>query len=187
MLVVFGSLETRRKPNQTETSRAQQARLATSYGQGNKADHGCLPHGDLPRYLSRRLRTGRQLRRPRRQTGLRRNRIAGMVSIRQRPAEGTDRATLGHWEGDLIIGRNNTSAIGTLVERSTGWTMLVPLPHGYKADQIRQPLNDQLLRLPAQLRRSLTRDQGPQMRDWKDIAAATGIDTFSAIHIHHGS
>jgi len=134
--------------------------------------------GGLHRDLTRCLRTARQLRRPRRLAAQRKNRILDMVNIHQRPAEATDRATPGHWEGDLIIGRNNRSAIGTLVERSTGWTMLVHLPDGYKPEQLREPLTQQLSRLPAPLRRSLTWDQGPEMRDWKQVATATGVDIY---------
>ncbi|HZM82552.1 MAG TPA: IS30 family transposase [Candidatus Limnocylindrales bacterium] len=134
--------------------------------------------GELSRELTGCLRTGRRLRRPRRLAGQRRNRIPGMVNIGQRPAEAEDRTVAGHWEGDLIVGRNNRSAIGTLVERATGWTMLVHLPDGYKAEQLREPLTQQLLRLPPQLRRSLTWDQGPEMRDWQQVAAATGIGIY---------
>ena len=134
--------------------------------------------GGLSRDLTRCLRSGRQLRRPRRQAGQRRNRILDMVNIAQRPAEATNRAIAGHWEGDLIIGRGNRTAIGTLVERATGATMLVHLPDGYKPEQLREPLTRQLLQLPPQLRRSLAWDQGPEMRDWKDVAAATGVDIY---------
>jgi IS30 family transposase len=138
-----------------------------------------LPHlGRLQREPARCLRTGRRLRRPRRQAGQRKNRIPDMVGIAQRPAEVDDRVTPGDWEGDLIVGRHNRTAIGTLVERSTGWTMLVHLPEGYKSDQVRGPLIAQLLTVPTKLRRTLTWDQGAEMRDWKDIAAATGVDIY---------
>jgi IS30 family transposase len=134
--------------------------------------------GGLRRELTRCLRTGRTLRRPCRKSGQRKNRIPDMVNIRQRSAEAIDRATFGHWEGDLIIGKNNASAIGTLVERSTGLTMLVHLPNGYKPEQFRDPLTAKLKTLPQELRQSLTWDQGTEMRDWKDVAAAAGIDIY---------
>jgi len=134
--------------------------------------------GGLHRDLSRCLRTGRRLRRARRQVGQRRNRVLDMVNIAARPAEAADRVVPGHGEGDVILGRGNRSAIGTLVQRVTGATMLVALPDGDQAEQLRGPLTDQLMRLPAPLRRSLTWDQGPQMRDWKQIAAATNVDIY---------
>jgi IS30 family transposase len=92
--------------------------------------------GALRRDLTKCLRTGRALRRPRRQPHQRKNRIPDMINISERPAEADDRAVPGHWEGDLIIGKDNLSAIGTLVERTTGYTMLVHLPDGYKAEQV---------------------------------------------------
>lgn len=82
--------------------------------------------GALRRELTRCLRTGRALRRPSRKPGQRKNRIPDMVNISQRPPEAADRAVPGHWEGDLIIGKQNATAIGTLVERTTGYTMLLP-------------------------------------------------------------
>ena len=77
--------------------------------------------------------------------------------ISQRPAEAADRAVPGHWEGDLIIGAANASAIGTLVERSTRFTMLLHLPHGSGAEAVRDAIVDTITTLPAQLRRSLNR------------------------------
>ncbi len=134
--------------------------------------------GGLRREVTRCLRTGRSLRRPCRKAGQRKNRILDMVNIKLRPAEADDRTVVGHWEGDLIIGKNNTSAIGTLVERSTGLTMLVHLPHGYKSDQVPHPLIAQLKTVPSHMLRSLAWDQGAEMRDWKQIAAAVGIDIY---------
>jgi IS30 family transposase len=90
--------------------------------------------GALRRELTRALRTGRAMRIPNRQGARRKNLVLpDMVNISARPAEATDRAVPGHSEGDLIIGKNNASAIGTLVERSSGYTILVPLPQGFKA------------------------------------------------------
>ena len=91
--------------------------------------------GALRCELDRCLRTGRALREPGRHAGQRRSRIVrDMVNISQRPPEAADRAVPGHWEGDLMIGRRNASAIATLVERATGFAMLVALPDGYKPD-----------------------------------------------------
>ena len=134
--------------------------------------------GALRRDLTRCLRTGRALRRPCRQPGQRKNRIPDMINIAQRPAEAEDRAVPGHWEGDLIIGKKNLSAIGTLVERTTGYTMLVHLPDGYKPEQVRDALAAKIQTLPEILRASLTWDQGPEMRDWKQVSVAADIDIY---------
>ena len=134
--------------------------------------------GALRRDLARCLRTGRALRRPCRQPGQRKNRIPDMINIAQRPAEADDRAVPGHWEGDLIIGKNNASAIGTLVERTTGYTMLVHLPDGYKPEQVSDALAAKIQTIPEILRASLTWDQGPEMRDWKQVSVATEIDIY---------
>ena len=134
--------------------------------------------GALRRDLARCLRTGRALRRPCRQPGQRKNRIPDMINIAQRPAEADDRAVPGHWEGDLIIGKNNASAIGTLVERTTGYTMLVHLPDGYKPEQVSDALAAKIQTIPEILRASLTWDQGPEMRDWKQVSVATDIDIY---------
>jgi IS30 family transposase len=88
--------------------------------------------GALKRELTRYLRTGRALRKPGRQAGQRKNRIPDMVNIAERPPEADDRRVPGHWEGDLLIGKRNATAIGTLVERASGFAMLVSLPDGYK-------------------------------------------------------
>jgi IS30 family transposase len=101
-----------------------------------------------------------------------------MVNVSERPAEAADRAVPGHWEGDLIIGKNNASAIGTLVERSTGYTMLLHLPDGYKPEQVCDALAAKIQELPEVLRRSLTWDQGPEMRDWKQVGVAADVDIY---------
>jgi IS30 family transposase len=93
--------------------------------------------GALRRELTRCLRTGRTLRQPGRHAGQRKTRIVrDMVNISQRPPEAQDRAVPGHWEGDLLIGKRNQTAIGTLVERATGFAMLVPLPDGYRPEHV---------------------------------------------------
>jgi IS30 family transposase len=134
--------------------------------------------GALRRDLTRCLRTGRAVRRPCRKTGQRKNRIPNMINISERPAEVEDRAVPGDWEGDLIIGKNNATAIGTLVERSTGYTMLLHLPDGYKPEQVRDALAAKIHTLPAVLRGSLTWDQGPEMRDWKHVSVSAEIDIY---------
>ena len=134
--------------------------------------------GALKRELTRHLRTGRTLRKPGRRTGQRRNRIPDMVNISDRPQEADDRAIPGHWEGDLLLGKNNQTAIGTLVERATGYAMLVHLPNGYKTEQVVPAIAAKIKTLPESLRRSLTWDQGIEMREWKQIPLATGIDVY---------
>jgi IS30 family transposase len=126
--------------------------------------------GALTQELTRYLRTGRGLRHPSRKTGQRKNRIPDMVNISKRPAEVEDRAIPGHWEGDLIIGKGNQTAIGTLVERSTNYTMLVHLPDGYTAEKMRDALTVKIKTLPDALRGTLTWDQGVGMREWKKVA-----------------
>jgi IS30 family transposase len=128
--------------------------------------------GALRRELARHLRTGRALRRPRRTEEERRGRIPGTVHISERPAEAADRAVPGHWEGDLIEGRGGKSQIGTLVERSTRFTMLVPLPEGKSAPAVADALTPVIAGLPDALRRSLTWDQGKEMTAHADIAVA---------------
>jgi IS30 family transposase len=134
--------------------------------------------GALRRELTRYLRTGRALRKPGRQVGQRKNRIPDMVSIAERPPEADDRRVPGHWEGDLLIGKRNATAIGTLVERASGFAMLVALPDGYKPEQVAPALARKVQTLPEALRRSLTWDQGPEMRDWKQVHVDAGIDVF---------
>src|SRR6266571_9075620 len=96
--------------------------------------------GALRRELAVHLRTGRAVRKPRRSAYQRRGRIPDMVNINQRPAEVEDRAIPGHWEGDLLMGKNNKSAIGTLVERSSRYVMLLHLPGGVSAPEVRDAM-----------------------------------------------
>ncbi|MER7461044.1 IS30 family transposase, partial [Micromonospora sp. NPDC126480] len=105
--------------------------------------------GELRRELARALRTGRARRRPRRQAQQRTPRfVTPMVMISERPAEAEDRAVPGHWEGDLIIGKDGASAIGTLVERATRYVMLLHLPDGRTADHVRDALIKTVQTLP---------------------------------------
>ena len=134
--------------------------------------------GALKRELTRYLRTGRALRKPGRQVGQRKNRIPDMVNIAQRPPEADERRVPGHWEGDLLIGKRNQTAIGTLVERASGFAMLVPLPDGYKPEHVAPALARKVQTRPDALRRSLTWDQGPEMRDWKQVHVDADIEVF---------
>jgi transposase, IS30 family len=130
--------------------------------------------GALRRELASCLRTGRALRKPRRKEGERRGRIKDMVMISERPAEAADRAVPGHWEGDLIIGSRN-SAIGTLVERSTRFVLLLHLPHGHGAAAVAAAMTEAMATMPAALRRSLTWDQGSEMAGHAQITVATDL------------
>jgi transposase, IS30 family len=134
--------------------------------------------GALRRELAVSLRTGRALRRPRRRADQRRGRIPGMVMISERPAEAADRAVPGHWEGDLIMGARNASAIGTLVERTTRFVMLLHLPHGRDPAAVAEAMTGAMAALPAQLRRSLTWDQGKEMAAHRQITLAAGLDIY---------
>jgi transposase, IS30 family len=134
--------------------------------------------GALKQELTRCLRTGRAVRRPSRKVGQRKNRIPNMINISERSAEADDRAVPGHWEGDLIIGRKNLSAIGTLVERTTNYTMLLHLPDGYTPELVRDALSAKIKTLPEVLRASLTWDQGPEMGKWKQVSVDADIDIF---------
>ena len=100
------------------------------------------------------------------------------MSISARPAEAADRAVPGHWEGDLIIGKDGASAIGTLVERSTRYCLLLHLPHGHGAEQVRDAMINTIATLPDHLWRSLTWDRGLEMRKHRDISTATGLAIY---------
>ena len=134
--------------------------------------------GALRRELAASLRTGRALRKPRRKEGERRGMIPGMVMISERPAEAEDRAVPGHWEGDLIMGARNGSAIGTLVERSTRFVLLLHLPHGHDPASVAAAMTQTMGGLPAALRRSLTWDRGKEMGYHAQISLATDLDIY---------
>ncbi|WP_405803418.1 IS30 family transposase [Streptomyces sp. NBC_00210] len=135
--------------------------------------------GELRRQLAGALRSGRARRKPHRQANCRQPRFTDpMVMISDRPAEAEDRAVPGHWEGDLIIGKDSASAIGTLVERATRYVMLLHLPDGRGAEQVRDALQETVQRLPAHLKRSLTWDQGSEMAAHKSFTLATDVPVY---------
>lgn len=135
--------------------------------------------GNLERSGVRVLRSGRARRRPQRRLDQRMTRfVEPMTMISDRPEEVAERLVAGHWEGDLITGRKNRSAIGTLVERTTRYLMLLHLPDGHTAEQVSTALVDAFQSLPASLRRSITWDQGSEMACHGDITTATGMDVY---------
>jgi IS30 family transposase len=151
--------------------------------------------GALRRELTACLRTGRALRVPRaRSRGRGKSFIVPEIMISERPAEAADRAVPGHWEGDLILGLES-SAIGTLVERTTRFTMLLHLPRmaehgagarikngpalaGHGAEAVRDSITNTITSLPEQLRRSLTWDQGAEMSQHARLKIDTGVNVF---------
>ena len=137
--------------------------------------------GSLRRDVEAKLRTGRTLRRPRKQTnasGRGKHRIPNMLLISERPAEIEDRAVPGHWEGDLIIGKDNGSQIGTLVERATRFVMLVHLPDSRDAQVMAMALTKVVKTLPSELAKSLTWDQGIEMAKHARVTLATDMDIY---------
>jgi IS30 family transposase len=133
--------------------------------------------GELRRELARCLRTGRAQRRSRARQE-RRGRLTDMVMISERPAEVADRAVPGHWEGDLIVGKNGKSAIGTLVERTTRFVLLLHLPQGRSAEQVREAMTATIQTLPSSLRRTLTWDQGKEMAVRVQFSVDTDVDVY---------
>lgn len=134
--------------------------------------------GGLRRELKARLRTGRTLRSPSRKPAQRQRRIPDMVNIVERPLEANGRAVPGHWEGDLIMGAKNESAVGTLVDRSTRFVQLLHLPHGHDPVAVRDEMIRAINRLPQTLRRSVTWDQGMEMRRHREITMATNMEIY---------
>jgi IS30 family transposase len=140
-----------------------------------------LPCGALKRELARYLRRRQRVRRPRKVRRSSRP-IQDLFSIDARPKEVADRTVPGHWEGDLLVGHANASALGTLVERTTRFAVLVPLK-AKDAATVRQAFARELRTLLAQLRRSLTYDQGPAMREHRLFTKQTTMRVYFA-HPH---
>jgi len=133
--------------------------------------------GALRKELHQALRTGRAMRRPQARSAIkRRSRIPEMVLISERPAEVEDRAVPGHWEGDLIVG-SKKSYIGTLVERQTRFVMLLKLANP-TAEEVRRAMTTRIKTLPAELRRSVTWDQGNEMALHREFTIATGMPVY---------
>jgi IS30 family transposase len=133
--------------------------------------------GELRRELSRCLRSGRAQRRPRSRLE-RRGGIRDKVMISERPAEVADRAVPGHWEGDLVMGAGNRSAVGTLVERTTRYVLLLHLAHGKEAEPVQEAMQQAIATLPAELCRTITWDQGKEMASHRRFTIDTGIQVY---------
>lgn len=134
--------------------------------------------GELKTELTLALRTGRARRVPRGSTRPKQARIRAMVNISERPAEAEDRAVPGHWEGDLVIGKGGKSQVATLVERHSRFVMIVRVPYDRCADRVARLLSGQIGSLPAELRRSITWDQGVEMADHASFTVATNVPVF---------
>jgi len=134
--------------------------------------------GALGKELSQYLRTGRKVRHARKASnkGQGRGQIVDAISISERPAEVSDRAVPGHWEGDLISGKNN-SHIATLVERKSRYVLLAKVPSKH-THVVVKAVSAKIKKLPAELRRSLTWDQGKEMADHKELSIATDMQVY---------
>lgn len=144
-----------------------------------------LPRGVLKKALIAGLRQERKYRR-KRKTGNpeeKRGKIAEMLSIEERPREVADRIVPGHWEGDTIVGKHRQSALGTLVERTTRYTILVPIPAN-DAASVREAFAKEIRTIPEELRKTLTYDQGKEMSEHKQFTMETDMQVYFA---HPGS
>ena len=145
-----------------------------------------LPRGELKQTLLKALRQEHKYRRTQKVGKPEENRgkIANMLSIEERPAEVADRTMPGHWEGDLILGKYKRSALGTLVERTTRYTILVPLGNQKDALSVREAYAEAFKTVPDEMRKTLTYDQGKEMSQHEQFTIDTGIQVFFA---HPGS
>lgn len=133
--------------------------------------------GELRRELARCLRSGRTTRRARGHVE-KRGRLPGMINISERPAEADDRAVPGHWEGDIILGEGSRSAVGTLVERTTRFLLLLDLKGDRSAEAVDAAMRKAIKTLPKELLRSITWDQGAEMAKHLDFTVETGIPIY---------
>ena len=133
--------------------------------------------GALRKELAACLRTGRAIRRNRSRLDAATN-VKDKVMISERPAEVEDRAVPGHWEGDLITGKNNRSAVGTLVERTTRYVMLLHLEGDHSAETVRTAMAAKIATLPSHLVKSITWDQGSEMAHHARFTVETGVDVY---------
>ena len=145
-----------------------------------------LPRGELKRTLIQTLRQEHKYRRTKKaqKEGERRGKIANMLSIEERPTEVADRSVPGHWEGDLILGKYKRSALGTLVERTTRFTILVPLGDQKDAVAVRKAYAAAFQSIPTELKKTLTYDQGKEMSEHQQFTIDTNIEVYFA---HPGS
>lgn len=135
--------------------------------------------GSLRQDLARKLSTARRARKPRGSVDRRANSpYREAFKISERPAEVTDRAVPGHWEGDLILGAANGSAVGTLVERSTRFVILLHLPGRHDAESVAEAMIREMGKLPAHLRRSLTWDRGVEMAGYREVQLALDMPVY---------
>jgi len=140
-----------------------------------------LPRGSLKTMLIKALRQERKYRRTQKRGNIveMRGKIADMLSIEERPAKVADRTIPGHWEGDLIVGKHKQTAIGTLVERRTRYTILVPLK-AKDAESVRKAYAKELGGLPTKIAKTLTYDQGKEISGHKQFTIDTGIQVYFA-------
>ena len=137
------------------------------------------PRGELAKLVKTALRTGRTQRKPQGRNPTGTGQLKDMINISERPAEAADRAIPGHWEGDLILGSTaSASAIGTLVERTTGFVVLLHLPEDRTAATLADAMTAKVPEIPEILRRSLTWDQGKEMALHTKITEATGLPIY---------
>ena len=139
----------------------------------------CLPRGELKKILMSGLRQERKMRQPRKYAHYKRQKIQDIVSISERPEEAKDRIVPGHWEGDLIVGKGHLSAIGTLVERTTRFTLLIPLKEK-NALTVSSAMTKAFKRIPMKMKKSLTYDRGTEMSQHKLFTKESKVKVFFA-------